>query len=61
MNDIIYEYIGFTYKIVLDDPCGFPVAVPLDGQHSAARKDKHCRAAVECWEQDGRPTKGPSQ
>lgn len=43
-----YEYAGFIYEMNQDDN-GRWIARPLDGQHPAASKNKHRRAAVECW------------
>jgi hypothetical protein len=50
-----YEYAGFRYRVeqLMD---GHVQAIPLAGQHPAAAKDKHRRAAIECWEDDGRPS-----
>ena len=45
-----YEYAGFRY-IITETAMG-AVATPEPGQHPAANKDKHRRAAVECWRQD---------
>lgn len=42
-----YEYAGFHYQIDQDERGGL-WAVPLEGQHRAALKDKHRRAAI--WE-----------
>lgn len=53
MDTITYEYAGFIYYIEMDGDRYR--ARPVDGQHAAARKDKHCQAAIECWEGDGRP------
>lgn len=39
------EYAGFYYTITLVD--GFFYAEPKPGQHKAAGKDKHRRAAIE--------------
>jgi len=48
-----YEYAGFHYTIVVD---GDKVTViPAAGQHPAASKEKHVRAALECFfEEAGR-------
>jgi len=41
------EYVGFRYWIDFA-PDGSPrAAIPFEGQHKAASKDKHCRAALE--------------
>ena len=48
---MIYEYAGFRYTITTDG--NHLRAAPLPGQHRAAAKDKHLRAAVECFMQDG--------
>lgn len=48
-----YEYAGFHYAIM--ELNGEISAVPLADQHYAANRDKHKRAAVECWQDDGRP------
>ena len=45
-----HEYAGFTYYIRGDWPD--LTAVPLPGQHPAAAKDKHRRAAVETFKQE---------
>ena len=49
----IYEYAGFQYTISVD---GDEVKVmPIKGQHPAASKEKHIRAARECYlEEAGR-------
>ena len=53
-NKVIhYEYAGFMYYI-LPTPAGYEVT-PAPGQHSAANKDKHCTAALQCWLDDGEP------
>lgn len=41
------EYAGFRYQIVLGLKGQAVMAVPISGQHPAAGKGKHCRAAVE--------------
>jgi hypothetical protein len=41
------EYAGFRYQIVLGLKGQAVMAVPIAGQHPAAGKGKHCRAAVE--------------
>lgn len=50
---IRYEYAGFRY--IIDLANGDPRATPCPGQHPAASKEKHRRAALECWVDDGRP------
>lgn len=39
-----YEYAGFVYQL--------PDFVPVEGQHQAAWKDRHRRAARECYKED---------
>lgn len=46
-----YEYAGFLYNIVIQED-GRLVADPIPGQHSAASKDKHRRAALEQYLSD---------
>lgn len=46
-----YEYIGFSYRICEKEP-GWLVARPVDGQHPAANKQKHCMAAASLYEQE---------
>lgn len=51
MNHPEHEYAGFRYVIVHED--GEPVrAEPVEGQHPAAAKDKHRRAALETFVQE---------
>lgn len=51
-NKEAYEYAGFRYIIEMDE-IGKPIrARPIDGQHSAASKEKHRRMALECFVQD---------
>jgi hypothetical protein len=45
-----WEYAGFWY-IIRREPDGRLVAEPEPGQHPAAAKDKHRRAAVETYEE----------
>ena len=52
MTSSEYEYAGFRYTI--DTSGEWPVATPLPGQHPAAAKEKHRRAAVECFVQSAR-------
>lgn len=44
-----HEYAGFYYRIVKSQ--GLIQAVPFSGQHYAAWKDKHVRAAIEDYTQ----------
>lgn len=46
-NPADYEYAGFHYHLTDG------AMVPLPGQHNAASKDKHRRAALECFVADG--------
>jgi hypothetical protein len=45
------EYAGFRYQIVMGLKGQAVMAVPVEGQHKAAGKGKHCRAAVEQFNQ----------
>lgn len=45
-----YEYAGFLYTI--DGTLRRLTATPLPGQHPAANKERHRRAAVEQFVQD---------
>jgi hypothetical protein len=47
-----YEYAGFRYTIDQREGDGQLRAYPHEGQHPAANKEKHRRAAVECFIQD---------
>lgn len=47
-----HEYAGFLYTI--DGTLRNLTATPLPGQHPAAAKDKHRRAAVETFLQEHR-------
>lgn len=48
-----YEYAGFRYEVKRYN--GRAVAMhPQEGQHPAAAKDKHRRAALESFFQDGK-------
>lgn len=47
---MIYEYAGFQFEIETEH--GRTIATPLPGQHPAAYKEKHARAAVEQYEDD---------
>lgn len=51
-----YEYVGFRYVIEAPDNTHI-LATPLPGQHPAAAKDKHRRAAVECFLTSSSPDK----
>lgn len=46
---VIHEYAGFHYDMDLDDTGKAISAHPLIGQHKAAGKDKHRKAAVETY------------
>lgn len=48
----IYEYAGFRYTIEQRKGDDWLKAYPLPGQHPAANKDKHRRAAVEMFKQE---------
>ena len=41
------EYAGFTYEISREGEIIY--AIPTPGQHRAAYKEKHRRAAIEAW------------
>lgn len=41
------EYAGFRYRVATNSDYGFYTATPLEGQHSAANKEKHRMAAIE--------------
>lgn len=47
-----HEYAGFQFDIWLDPQGRVEAARARPGQHSAAYKDKHRRAAIETYEQD---------
>lgn len=48
-----YVYAGFRYHIVVDYGDRRPYrAIPAEGQHPAASKEKHMQAAMKCWEQE---------
>lgn len=40
-------YAGFRYQMVMGLKGQAVMAVPMPGQHPAAAKGRHCRAAVE--------------
>jgi hypothetical protein len=42
-----YVYAGFIYIVTQED--GRPRLRPKPGQHPAANKDRHVRAATECY------------
>ena len=44
---VIYEYAGFKYVIDYDQ--GRYIAIPIQGQHRAANKEKHRKAAIGCF------------
>lgn len=46
----VYEYAGFQYKVTQVDRSTF--LAPIPGQHAAAGREKHLRAALECWFSD---------
>lgn len=53
IKEIHYEYAGFKYRFWwIGDHW---VAEPMPGQHHAAYKDKHRRAAIEQWQSEGCP------
>ncbi len=47
----IYEYAGFTYLVESKSGGGVKL-IPAPGQHPAAYKEKHRRAALECYLED---------
>jgi hypothetical protein len=49
-----YEYAGFKYLLGVDQHGVAFSAVPLPDQHPAAMKEKHRRAAIDCFNQRGR-------
>lgn len=44
----IYEYAGFQYEVT-ETEYGKVILKPVSGQHPAASKDKHLRAATELF------------
>jgi hypothetical protein len=52
--DETYEYAGFRYKVWRDDRSKATRLTPLAGQHPAASKEKHLRAAMQCMLDDER-------
>lgn len=53
MDKLTYAYAGFQYEIIQLDNGKFS-ATPLPGQHPAAAKEKHRRAALENFIEDFR-------
>jgi hypothetical protein len=51
-----YDYAGFVYTVMIEDD-GDVRMVPEEGQHKAARKEKHIRAARECYLEDWEQSK----
>lgn len=54
MNRLVhgnYEYAGFFYQI-FDNEAGEVRAVAHKDQHKAAFKDRHVRAAAECFNEE---------
>lgn len=51
-----YEYAGFRYKVscVRTENGSHIFLAVAPGQHPAAAKDKHLRAALECYMEDNR-------
>jgi transposase len=49
---VTYEYAGFKYEVTTED--GDVVMTPIPGQHHAAWKERHRRAAKECYLEEGR-------
>ena len=47
-----HEYVGFQYRILKEK--GLFVAAPHVGQHPAAGKAKHIRAAIETYLQENK-------
>lgn len=43
-----WEYAGFMYRLTSPEPHRI-IATPHEGQHPAANKEKHRRAAVETF------------
>lgn len=54
MLSVKYIYAGFTYHIFINNDGTVMSAIPAPGQHRAAWKDKHKRAAMECFKIDYR-------
>jgi hypothetical protein len=53
MISVIHEYAGFRYFMEYEN--GLAVrATPCPGQHPAANKEKHRRAALETYQQENR-------
>lgn len=51
MTEETYEYAGFIYRVLKDGEGGVYL-VPIEDQHRAAWKERHIRAARECYEQE---------
>ena len=49
-----HEHAGFLYDIVPEGDTRR--AIPAPGQHPAAGKERHCRAALEGWLEEQHPT-----
>lgn len=47
MRKFEHEYAGFHYTMTVGDDGRVIGAVPLPGQHPAASKERHRRAAIE--------------
>ncbi len=47
-----YEYAGFRYRVWLKDDGTVKSVEPVEGQHSAAAKQKHLMNARSCFEQE---------
>jgi hypothetical protein len=59
-----YDYAGFKYQIAETMTGTWAYPQPGLDQHSAANKEKHRRAAVNCWKADNpawHPGKLPTQ
>ncbi len=50
------QYAGFRYQMVMGLKGQAVMAIPLPGQHPAANKGKHCRAAVEMFNEQRKPS-----
>lgn len=49
---VLYEYAGFSYRVWIDEGGGIKGVEAVEGQHPASKKEKHLRAARECFIQD---------
>jgi len=49
---VIFEYAGFKFYIIINSAGDVVDAVPLPGQHYAAQRDRHRRAAMESYGND---------